>query len=174
MIKHIFSVLAPGTSNMENMVIFSYLPCFDGSYRLWNIFVSFQIHQNSCTCEGFNFNVMLISRASGVNGSFGEMLLLIAIHFHSNQTHAIADLVCTTLGMKVSKWSRWLLEKSLIFKYLFHLCFRVKALYNTNYPDHITKLFVGVYWFSSVRLSIRPTCRVRSVTPTVLDRFFPY
>ncbi len=29
------------------------------------------------------------------------MLLLIAIHFHSNQTNAIADLVSTTLGMKV-------------------------------------------------------------------------
>ena len=29
------------------------------------------------------------------------MLLLIAIHFHSNQTHAIAELVSTTLGMQV-------------------------------------------------------------------------
>ncbi|XP_022248205.1 LOW QUALITY PROTEIN: integrator complex subunit 2-like [Limulus polyphemus] len=40
-------------------------------------------------------------RTSGVNASFGEMLLLIAIHFHSNQTTAISDLVCSTLGMKV-------------------------------------------------------------------------
>ena len=36
----------------------------------------------------------------------------------------------------------------------------------------------GVYWFHSVRLSVRPsvcpTCRVRSVTSTVLDGFFPY
>ena len=32
--------------------------------------------------------------------SFGEMLLLIAIHFHSNQNNAIADLVSSTLGMK--------------------------------------------------------------------------
>ena len=40
----------------------------------------------------------------------------------------------------------------------------------------------GVYWFHSVRLSVRlsvrpsvcPGCRVRSVTSTVLDGFFPY
>ena len=36
----------------------------------------------------------------------------------------------------------------------------------------------GVYWFHSVRLSVRPSvcpgCRVRSVTSTVLDGFFPY
>ncbi|XP_064619971.1 integrator complex subunit 2-like [Lineus longissimus] len=38
--------------------------------------------------------------ASGVAASFGEMLFLIAIHFHGNQTQAIAELVCTTLGMK--------------------------------------------------------------------------
>lgn len=40
-------------------------------------------------------------RASGVTASFGEMLLLMAIHFHSNQLSAIIDLVCSTLGMKV-------------------------------------------------------------------------
>uniref|UniRef100_T1IXD4 Uncharacterized protein n=1 Tax=Strigamia maritima TaxID=126957 RepID=T1IXD4_STRMM len=40
-------------------------------------------------------------RTSGVTASFGEMLLLIAIHFHSNQTNAISDLVCSTLGMKI-------------------------------------------------------------------------
>lgn len=39
--------------------------------------------------------------ASGVTASFGEMLLLMAIHFHSNQLSAICDLVCSTLGMKV-------------------------------------------------------------------------
>lgn len=39
--------------------------------------------------------------ASGVNASFGEMLLLIAIHFHSNQISSITDLVCSTLGMKI-------------------------------------------------------------------------
>ena len=32
----------------------------------------------------------------------------------------------------------------------------------------------GVYWFQSVRPSVRPACRVRSVTSTVLDGFFPY
>ncbi|GAB6030189.1 Integrator complex subunit 2 [Chamberlinius hualienensis] len=40
-------------------------------------------------------------RKSGVNASFGEVLLLIAIHFHSSQLTAIADLVCSTLGMKI-------------------------------------------------------------------------
>lgn len=39
--------------------------------------------------------------ASGVTASFGEMLLLMAIHFHSNQLSAICDLVCATLGMKI-------------------------------------------------------------------------
>ncbi|XP_014297506.1 integrator complex subunit 2 [Microplitis demolitor] len=39
--------------------------------------------------------------ASGVTASFGEMLLLMAIHFHSNQLSAICELVCATLGMKV-------------------------------------------------------------------------
>lgn len=39
--------------------------------------------------------------ASGVSASFGEMLLLMAIHFHSNQLSAICDLVCSTLGMKI-------------------------------------------------------------------------
>lgn len=38
---------------------------------------------------------------SGVTASFGEMLLLMAIHFHSNQLSAICELVCATLGMKI-------------------------------------------------------------------------
>lgn len=37
----------------------------------------------------------------GMAGSFGEMLLLMAIHFHSNQISAISDLVCSTLAMKI-------------------------------------------------------------------------
>ena len=52
-----------------------------------------------------NFNFVcdiLIFRESGVSSSFSEMLLLIAIHFHANQVQAILDLVCSTLGMKVS------------------------------------------------------------------------
>lgn len=36
-----------------------------------------------------------------MTASFGEMLLLMAIHFHSNQLSAICDLVCATLGMKI-------------------------------------------------------------------------
>ncbi|XP_064461086.1 integrator complex subunit 2-like [Ornithodoros turicata] len=40
-------------------------------------------------------------RTSGVHASFGEMLLLIAIHFHGNQVAPITELVCSTLGMKI-------------------------------------------------------------------------
>lgn len=36
-----------------------------------------------------------------VKSSFEEMLLLIAIHFHSGQFAAISDLVCSFLGMKL-------------------------------------------------------------------------
>lgn len=38
---------------------------------------------------------------SGVTASFGEMLLLIAIHFHSGQLPAVGELVCATLGMRI-------------------------------------------------------------------------
>ncbi|XP_059612357.1 integrator complex subunit 2 [Phlebotomus argentipes] len=38
---------------------------------------------------------------SDMAASFGEMLLLMAIHFHSNQVPAIGELVCSTLGMKI-------------------------------------------------------------------------
>lgn len=38
---------------------------------------------------------------SGSSASFGEMLLLMAIHFHSNQFSNICELVCSTLGMKI-------------------------------------------------------------------------
>lgn len=40
--------------------------------------------------------------ASGVTASFGEMLLLMAIHFHSQQLSAICELTCSTLGMKIA------------------------------------------------------------------------
>nr|XP_006823115.1 PREDICTED: integrator complex subunit 2-like [Saccoglossus kowalevskii] len=40
--------------------------------------------------------------ASGVSASFGEMLLLMAIHFHANQMQPVVDLVCSTLGMKIA------------------------------------------------------------------------
>lgn len=39
--------------------------------------------------------------ASGVHASFGEILLLIAIHFHASQVEAIAELVCSVLGMNI-------------------------------------------------------------------------
>lgn len=37
----------------------------------------------------------------GNEGSLGELLLLIAIHFHSNQISAIAELICSNLDMKI-------------------------------------------------------------------------
>ncbi|XP_076876530.1 integrator complex subunit 2 [Brachyhypopomus gauderio] len=40
--------------------------------------------------------------AAGVAASFGEMLLLVAMYFHSNQLGAIIELVCSTLGMKIA------------------------------------------------------------------------
>ncbi|KAG9351846.1 hypothetical protein JZ751_023097 [Albula glossodonta] len=40
--------------------------------------------------------------AAGVSASFGEMLLLVAMYFHSNQLSAIIELVCSTLGMKIA------------------------------------------------------------------------
>lgn len=46
--------------------------------------------------------VFVIISISGVSASFGEMLLLVAMYFHSNQLSAIIDLVCSTLGMKVN------------------------------------------------------------------------
>ncbi|KXJ29444.1 Integrator complex subunit 2 [Exaiptasia diaphana] len=39
--------------------------------------------------------------ASGVHASFGEILLLIAIHFHSNQLYSIVDLVSSLLSIKI-------------------------------------------------------------------------
>ncbi|XP_067132285.1 integrator complex subunit 2 isoform X1 [Centruroides vittatus] len=54
-------------------------------------------------------------RTSGVSASFGEMLLLIAIHFHSNQINSIADLVCSTLGMRIPIRSNNLVRMKTIF-----------------------------------------------------------
>ena len=39
--------------------------------------------------------------SGGEYSSFGERLLLTAIHFHSNNLEAITDLVSATLGMRV-------------------------------------------------------------------------
>ncbi|XP_036319768.1 integrator complex subunit 2 [Rhagoletis pomonella] len=40
-------------------------------------------------------------KKSDTTASLGEMLLLLAIHFHSNQITAISELVCSTLAMKI-------------------------------------------------------------------------
>ncbi len=47
-------------------------------------------------------NVLMFFRPIDVTASFSEMLLLLAIHVHSGQLSAITDLVCSTLGMRVS------------------------------------------------------------------------
>ncbi|KAL0266334.1 UNVERIFIED_CONTAM: hypothetical protein PYX00_008909 [Menopon gallinae] len=52
---------------------------------------------------------------SGITAYFGEMLLLMAIHFHSNQLPAICDLVCATLGMKVQSRSNNMTRLKQIF-----------------------------------------------------------
>ncbi|XP_048582667.1 integrator complex subunit 2 isoform X2 [Nematostella vectensis] len=39
--------------------------------------------------------------ASGMHASFGEVLLLISIHFHGNQLESVAELVSSILGMRV-------------------------------------------------------------------------
>lgn len=52
---------------------------------------------------GSHSHVCLHCRATGVQSSFGEMLLLIATHFHGNHNNAVVDLVSATLGMKVAK-----------------------------------------------------------------------
>ncbi|KAH8244096.1 hypothetical protein KR038_003547 [Drosophila bunnanda] len=40
-------------------------------------------------------------KRSGTSTSLGEMLLLLAIHFHSNQIANISEMVCSTLAMKI-------------------------------------------------------------------------
>lgn len=65
------------------------------------------ISQPSLEAKGIEWVQWLIKEEayfesnSGVAASFGEMLLLMAIHFHSNQVPAISELVCSTLGMKI-------------------------------------------------------------------------
>lgn len=57
----------------------------------------------------------LFGQVSGVRSSFGEMLLLIAIHFHSNQISAISELVSTSLSLKINLRSNTLARLKTIF-----------------------------------------------------------
>lgn len=41
-------------------------------------------------------------RPTDTTASFGEMLLLMAIHFHSSQLTWICDHMCNTLGMRIN------------------------------------------------------------------------
>ncbi|XP_053681309.1 integrator complex subunit 2 [Anopheles nili] len=52
---------------------------------------------------------------SEVSASFGEMLLLMAIHFHGNQLTHICELACSTLGMKFSLRPNTITRMKLIF-----------------------------------------------------------
>lgn len=66
--------------------------------------IALQEHERKCI-EWVQWLVreeVYFESGSGVSASFGEMLLLMAIHFHSNQLSAICELVCTTLGMKIT------------------------------------------------------------------------
>ena len=40
-------------------------------------------------------------KTAGVHSSFGQMLLLISIHFHGNNLEPIVELISSTLGMKL-------------------------------------------------------------------------
>lgn len=51
--------------------------------------------------EGLSKEERQYESSSGLHISFGERLLLTAIHFHSNNLEAITDLVSSTLGMRV-------------------------------------------------------------------------
>lgn len=42
-----------------------------------------------------------LSSNLGASSSLGEMLLLMAIHFHSSQISAVGELICSTLHMKI-------------------------------------------------------------------------
>lgn len=44
---------------------------------------------------------VFFGKRADASTSLGEMLLLLAIHFHGNQISAIAELVCSTLAMKI-------------------------------------------------------------------------
>ena len=55
----------------------------------------------SCSLSRSLSLALSLLSAAGVAASFGEMLLLVAMYFHSNQLSSIIELVCSTLGMKV-------------------------------------------------------------------------
>lgn len=69
---------------------------------MWSCFPGYTIYKEY-TKPNFLKPLSLFSySAAGVSASFGEMLLLVAMYFHTNQLSAIIELVCSTLGMKVS------------------------------------------------------------------------
>nr|CAG4640631.1 EOG090X0154 [Eulimnadia texana] len=51
--------------------------------------------------EAYFESTVAESGSAKARSSFGELLLLMAIHFHSGQLSAVCDLVCSTLGMRL-------------------------------------------------------------------------
>lgn len=49
-----------------------------------------------------NKGFLCTPRPTDTTASFGEMLLLMAIHFHSSQLTWICDHMCNTLGMRIN------------------------------------------------------------------------
>ena len=64
--------------------------------------------------------------------------------------------------------SRKFVSNLLIFKLLTRMIKKLYMPIHCYYTHHTTKLLGGVYWFHSVRRSVRPASRVRSLAPTVL------
>ena len=81
--------------------------------------------------------------ASGVHASFGEILLLIAIHFHASQVEAIADLVCSVLGMNIRLGS--LTRMKTLFT---QEIFPEKVCHSIIFSDHgLSTNIYGNSWF---------------------------
>lgn len=98
-------------------------------------------------------SVLLFCSASGVTASFGEMLLLMAIHFHSNQLSAIFELVSSTLGMKVPIRHNNMTRMKQIFT---QEIFTEQVIYLSNAFSVIRIRYLNIYWYNNIlKISIR-------------------
>ena len=74
--------------------------CFDG--KLYNVYSSSEQEQEMTKwIKWLSKEESHYESSAGLHISFGESLLLTAIHFHSNNLEAITDLVSSTLGMRI-------------------------------------------------------------------------
>ena len=60
------------------------------------------VHVYTCTCSILWFLCPDCGRCCGDGGSYGEMLLLIAIHLREKQLPQLEELISSTLNMKIS------------------------------------------------------------------------